>query len=208
MNNGSKKAIHIRAAACLLAFFALAALSCAPKPKKPEPIAPTAKNSHSVRELGMSFTPPNGWIQVDDALVAETRKKAAGQKQLGCFDASLSMAFFGPAQEQFIVSGLAPNSQYDATQSAISQMTRHSAILKSYFSTSGKTMADRIEINGYTVNRITGKDDAEYFSKYLFLDAKDSSSPAFSIDVVVPVDSYSETTNEEIGKSILTFRKE
>jgi hypothetical protein len=207
MNNNSNKA-HIRAVACSLACVALAALSCAPKLKTTETAALPAKNSYRVQELGISFTPPKGWIQVDDALVAETRKKAAGQKQLGCFDASLAMAFFGPAREQFIVSGLAPNSQYDATQSAVSQMTRHSAILKSYFSTSGKAMADRIEINGYTVNRITGKDDAEYFSKYLFLDAKDSSPPAFSIDVVVPVDSYSEATNEEIGKSILTFRKE
>jgi hypothetical protein len=207
MNSFSRKA-RIHTVACSLACVALAALSCARKPKTADTALPRAENSHSVRELGISFTPPKGWIQVDDALVAETRKKAAGQKQLGCFDASLSMAFFGPAQEQFIVSGLAPNSQYDATQSAVSQMTRHSAILKSYFSASGRAMADRIEINGYTVNRITGKDEAEYFSKYLFLDAKDPSSPSFSIDVVVPVDSYSEATNEEIGKSIRTFRKE
>jgi hypothetical protein len=197
-----------RSAATAAALIFLLAAACARKPKEPITAAPTVANARTIEALGISFAPPQGWLAIDQTVLAGTRASVAGKKQLGCFDADIAVAFTGPKNEQFIVSRLEPNADYQRGQSPLSQLGRHAAIVKSYFAATGRVMLDKIEMNGFTVFRITGKDAAEYFSKYCFVDPSDASAPCFSVDVIEPVEAYSEATNQEIGGSVRSFRRE
>jgi len=183
-------------------------VACSRKPGPALASAPAAGNTNSIRDLGLTFTPPLNWLAMDESVLADARANVEGKKQLGCFDASILTAFYGQEKEQLIVSRLTPNADYQLGQSALSQMARHAAIVKSYFAASGRVMLDKIDINGYAVFRITGKDESDFFSKYLFVNAADASARCFSIDVIEPVDAYSEATNQAIGKSVRSFRED
>lgn len=196
------------AAGIALALAIASGAACSRRPGAPAVPAPGADAPSAIAGLGVSFAPPRGWTAADRAALDDARKKGAGQAQLGCFDADIAAAFFGPDGEQFVVSRLAPNGGYRSGQSTASQLGRHAAIVESYFAAEGRAVLDRIEINDFTVFRVTGAYGTDVFSKYFFVKAADDAARAFSIDVIVPSAAYAEATGRIVDESLRSFRRD
>ncbi len=194
---------RLRYALLFLCFFVVFALgACSPKAK-----APSANSGQKIElpALEIVYIPPRLWTPVEDGLIEAARKTVGEKDQIGLFNARLEAAYINAELCQIAFSSLSPNASYPKGQSILSQLNRHAVEIRHRFAEDADVSLDRMQIGGFTVIRIAGKTEVDYFSKMLFLNEKTESSQAFSIDVSFPAGSDIQQASDDVAACLASI---
>jgi hypothetical protein len=169
-------------------------------------IRPDGSGRYKIKEIGISLAPPSGWSRVEQALIEKARTDVIGKEQIGCFDGTVMLSFYGPGMEQMVISRLKPNNKYDTQKNFSTQYESYIDEISAFFKLSGEIETRRQNLRNFEITSLKGQDTGSHFIKFVMNGLGAPKTRLFSIDISIPDDRYTKEIVDNIGLSVLSIK--